>query len=43
MTQGARILIADDEPQIRRSLQVNLKSKSYDSLLTKGQLQEYEL
>ena len=29
MTQGARILIADDEPQIRRSLQVNLESKGY--------------
>ena len=29
MTQGARILVADDEPQIRRSLQVNLESKGY--------------
>ncbi len=29
MMQGARILVADDEPQIRRSLQVNLESKGY--------------
>ena len=29
MTQGARILVVDDEPQIRRSLQVNLESKGY--------------
>ncbi len=29
MTQGARILVADDESQIRRSLQVNLESKGY--------------
>ena len=27
--QGARILVVDDEPQIRRSLQVNLESKHY--------------
>ncbi len=30
MTQGARILVVDDEPQIRHSLQVNLKNKNYD-------------
>ncbi len=29
MAQGARILVVDDEPQIRRSLQVNLESKGY--------------
>ena len=27
--QGARILVVDDEPQIRRSLQVNLEGKGY--------------
>jgi two-component system KDP operon response regulator KdpE len=29
MTQGARILVVDDEPQIRRSLQVNLQNMGY--------------
>jgi two-component system KDP operon response regulator KdpE len=29
MSQGARILVVDDEPQIRRSLQVNLENKHY--------------
>jgi len=29
MSQGARILVVDDEPQIRRSLQVNLEAKGY--------------
>lgn len=29
MTQGARILVVDDEPQIRRSLQVNLERCGY--------------
>ncbi len=29
MTQGARILVVDDEPHIRRSLEVNLESKGY--------------
>ena len=29
MSQGARILVVDDEPQIRHSLQVNLKNKNY--------------
>ena len=29
MNQGARILVVDDEPQICRSLQVNLESKNY--------------
>lgn len=29
MSPGARILVVDDEPQIRRSLQVNLESKGY--------------
>ena len=29
MTQGARILVVDDEPQIRRSLQGNLEGKGY--------------
>ncbi len=27
--EGARILVVDDEPQIRRSLQVNLESRGY--------------
>lgn len=29
MTQGARILVVDDEPQIRRSLQVNFERSGY--------------
>jgi len=29
LSQGARILVVDDEPQIRRSLQVNLESRGY--------------
>lgn len=29
MSSGARILVVDDEPQIRRSLQVNLENKGY--------------
>ena len=29
MSTGARILVVDDEPQIRRSLQVNLEDKGY--------------
>ncbi|WP_455245827.1 response regulator transcription factor [Petrachloros mirabilis] len=29
MSQGARILVVDDEAQIRRSLQVNLESRGY--------------
>ncbi|HEU4685881.1 MAG TPA: response regulator transcription factor [Nitrospira sp.] len=29
MTSGARILVVDDEPQIRRSLQLNLESRGY--------------
>ncbi len=29
MSPGARILVVDDEPQIRRSLQVNLENKDY--------------
>ncbi|MET0516355.1 MAG: response regulator transcription factor [Nitrospiraceae bacterium] len=29
MNQGARILVVDDEPQIRRSLQVNLEARGY--------------
>lgn len=29
MAQGARILVVDDEPQIRRSLQVNLENRGY--------------
>ncbi|MER3423011.1 MAG: DNA-binding response regulator [Nitrospiraceae bacterium] len=34
MDRGARILVVDDEPQIRLSLQVNLESKSYTVLCT---------
>lgn len=33
MTHGARILVVDDEPQIRRSLQVSLEEKGYSVLL----------
>ena len=29
MTQGARILVVDDEPQIRRSLQINLEHRNF--------------
>lgn len=29
MTQGARILVVDDEPQIRRSLEINLQRSGY--------------
>ena len=29
MSQGARILVVDDEPQIRHSLQVNLEKRNY--------------
>ncbi len=32
MSQGARILVVDDEPQILRSLQVNLENKNYTVL-----------
>lgn len=35
MNQGARVLVVDDEPQIRRSLQVNLEGKGYQ-VLTAG-------
>jgi two-component system KDP operon response regulator KdpE len=30
MSQGARILVVDDEPQIRHSLQTNLEKRNYD-------------
>jgi len=30
MNHGARILVVDDEPQIRHALQVNLENKNYD-------------
>jgi len=30
MSKGARILVVDDEPQIRRSLQINLENRNYD-------------
>lgn len=33
MMQGARILVVDDEPQIRRSLQVSLEEKGYNVVL----------
>ena len=33
MKEGARILVVDDEPQIRRSLQVNLESRGYPVVL----------
>ncbi len=32
MNRGARVLVVDDEPQIRRSLQVNLEGKGYQVL-----------
>jgi two-component system KDP operon response regulator KdpE len=31
MSNGARILVVDDEPQIRRSLQLNLEAKGYEA------------
>jgi len=34
MNQGARILVVDDEPQIRQSLQVNLQNRNYDVATT---------
>ena len=34
MSQGARILVVDDEPQIRHSLQVNLENKNYAVMTT---------
>lgn len=36
MTHGARILVVDDEPQIRRSLQVSLEEKGYSVLLAEN-------
>ncbi|MFA9561727.1 MAG: response regulator transcription factor [Nitrospirota bacterium] len=34
MSQGARILVVDDEPQIRHSLQTNLENRNYDVTTT---------
>jgi two-component system KDP operon response regulator KdpE len=39
MSSGARILVVDDEPQIRRALQVNLENKGYD-VSTAGSAEE---
>jgi len=39
MSPGARILVVDDEPQIRRSLQVNLENKDY-AVTTAGSAEE---
>lgn len=36
MGDGARILVVDDEPQIRRSLHVNLDAKGYDVITAKS-------
>ena len=33
MSLGARILVVDDEPQIRRSLQVSLEGRGYQVFL----------
>ena len=34
MSQGARILVVDDEPQIRHSLNINLENRNYDVTTT---------
>jgi two-component system KDP operon response regulator KdpE len=39
MSSGARILVVDDEPQIRHALQVNLENKDYD-VSTAGSAEE---
>ena len=39
MSPGARILVVDDEPQIRRSLQVNLENKGY-AVIAAGSAEE---
>jgi two-component system, OmpR family, KDP operon response regulator KdpE len=42
MSQGARILVVDDEPQIRRSLQVNLEGKGYAVYTADGAEQAFQ-
>ena len=42
MSQGARILVVDDEPQIRRSLQVNLEGKGYAVFTADGADQAFQ-
>jgi two-component system KDP operon response regulator KdpE len=43
MSHGARILVVDDEPQIRRSLQVNLEGKGYAVFTAEGADQAFEV
>jgi len=43
MTPGARILVVDDEPQIRRSLEVNLAGKGYAVFTADGADQALQL
>jgi two-component system KDP operon response regulator KdpE len=42
MSQGARVLVVDDEPQIRRSLQVNLEGKGYAVFTADGADQAFQ-
>jgi two-component system, OmpR family, KDP operon response regulator KdpE len=42
MSHGARILVVDDEPQIRRSLQVNLEGKGYAVFTADGADQAFQ-
>ncbi len=42
MNQGARILVVDDEPQIRRSLQINLESRGYSVTTAKNGVEALE-
>ncbi len=43
MSHGARILVVDDEPQIRRSLEVNLAAKGYAVFTAEGADQAFQL
>ncbi len=43
MSHGARILVVDDEPQIRRSLQINLEGKGYAVFTAEGADQAFQI
>lgn len=43
MKQGARICVVDDDPSIRRLLQVNLEAKGYEVLATESGAQTLEV
>jgi two-component system KDP operon response regulator KdpE len=43
MSHGARILVVDDEPQIRRSLQINLEGKGYAVFTADGADQAFQV